>query len=64
MGRRIASDAQVAMQHRYRCDPDALTRVDALPPWDTDLAAHRFICGDCDLYLTGPQLRDEEIEDL
>ncbi len=48
------------MQHRYRCQDDALTRVDALPPSNTDTTAHRYLCGTCGLYMTGPQLRDQE----
>ncbi|GAB2749892.1 hypothetical protein GCM10027174_25460 [Salinifilum aidingensis] len=58
--RRVASEAQVAMQHRYRCPRGHVIRVDALPPGSTDLVRQRYWCDSCGLYLTGTQLTDEE----
>ncbi|RCW44685.1 hypothetical protein DFQ14_104275 [Halopolyspora algeriensis] len=57
-GRCVASDAQIAMQHRYRCPPGQLVRLDALPPWDERTDHYRFVCDSCGLYLTGTQLTE------
>ena len=61
-GRRIANQAQIAMQHRFRCRPSDLMRVDALPPWDAHIAARRYLCASCWLYLTGTHLTAKEQE--
>ncbi|QGK68473.1 hypothetical protein GIY23_01905 [Allosaccharopolyspora coralli] len=56
----VANESQIAMSHRWHCDPSDLSRVDAHPPAHTDESAHRYLCRSCGLYLTGTQLQEIE----
>ncbi len=55
---RIASQAQIVMQHRFHCASADLARTDGYPPWDADIDRHRYLCRSCGLYLTGNQITD------
>jgi hypothetical protein len=35
-------------------------RIDALPPWETDLERHRFLCVMCDVLMNGTELADSD----
>jgi hypothetical protein len=56
----LATDIHVAMQHRFRCSTQDLPRVDALPPDDTRIEKHRYVCRSCGLYMTGTQVAECE----
>ncbi len=55
---RVANEAQIAMEHRWHCQPTDVSRVDAHPPAHTDESAHRWLCDSCGLYLTGTQIQE------